>query len=382
MSRKGSLAGRLARLKKEGLSPPVKRDTNCSKTVKTERVSLPSGWERIYPLVWKRSVRMGKILRDEFNNSLLLPDKTRAENLIFYDTETTGLSTGAGTIPFLIGLGWINGDSFEVIQYFLEDYPGEADMLTALKDDFTENGLCVSYNGKSYDSHLINTRFLMNRIKYKRGPEIDLLYLSRRLWRSKLENCRLGTIEKHILDIERGDDIPGNEIPDVWFDFLKTGDIEKLELVFSHNLQDIYSLSLLLEKIESIVEELPDLGDYDKLNLGRILLDSQKDKGLELIDREYQSGNREAGEYLSLYHKREGDWDNAMKIWKRLNKRGGNLFATIEMAKYYEHKLKDPLKALNTLDKLLKSPLSPTGDIKEDIIYRKKRLLRKIQSSL
>jgi uncharacterized protein YprB with RNaseH-like and TPR domain len=381
LNRRGALSGRLNRLKKEGLSPPLHRDRLLQRENDTGdlHIGLPPGWNQICPHVWRRTVLRKNILRSEFNDSLILPEGAKSTDLIFYDTETTGLSTGAGTIPFLIGLGCLRENSFEIIQYFLSDYPGEPELLQALKKDFPEDALYVSYNGKSYDSHLINSRFLLNRIDFVHRKEIDLLYISRRLWKKKLENCRLGTIEEKILMIERGPDIPGSEIPDVWFDFLKTGNLEKLKLVFSHNLQDIYSLAILLEKIEDICESLPAASDYDALNLSRMLLLKQKEKGIGLLRRELENGDRPASQFLSLYYKKTGEWDSAVNIWKKLNRKSLNLFASVELAKFYEHREKAPEKALILLDRLLKSPFAPQADLKEKLLYRKRRLVRKIK---
>lgn len=378
MSRRSSLSSRLDRLKKDGLTSPVENEKYKNKPDKKENDPILPGWEKIDTFVWRRSVLKENILSEFFFDSLLLPAGVKAVDLIFYDTETTGLSTGAGTIPFLIGLGRVRGKDFEIIQYFLADYPGEPLMLELLKKDFPEESFYVSYNGKSYDSHLINTRFLINQIDYKTGRQIDLLYLSRRLWKNKLENCRLGTIEEQVLNIRRGPDIPGSEIPDVWFDFLKTGNLDKLKLVFSHNVQDIYSLSLLLEKINDISANLPVDEKYDAYNLGKVFLLLKNKKGIDLLFREYESGHRDAGKFLSLYYKRQGDWENALSIWRKMNKKRINFFATVELAKYYEHKERIPEKALHIVEKLLKSPFCPGEEKKSELNYRKDRLSRKI----
>ncbi|MBI9099279.1 MAG: ribonuclease H-like domain-containing protein [Spirochaetaceae bacterium] len=374
MSRRSSLSNRLSRLKKDGMAPQG-RNIDSLKQRHSGETILP-GWIEIYPSVWKRSVLKKNILPSFFSDSLIFPGNTESQKLIFYDTETTGLSTGAGTIPFLIGLGRVSGDDFEIIQYFLADYPGESSMLESLKREFTENSYYISYNGKSYDSHLINTRFLLNRLDYRRREEVDLLYLSRRFWRNKLENCRLGTIESEVLGINRGFDIPGSEIPDVWFDYLKTGNTNKLELVFSHNLQDIYSLSILLITIERIISEQPDDFAYDKYGLARFLMLKRPEIAIKLLHDEFEQGNRKAGQFLSLYYKREENWDSAVKIWRKLNTRGYNYFAVEELAKYYEHKRKDTSKALAVVDQILKSPFSPGGEKKERLLYRRERLLR------
>ncbi len=383
VSKRRSLSGRLSLLKKEGLSK-VANQTSSTKRFDATTVEPLPGWDIISPLVWRRTVKMDNPLKSLYNNPVLFPERVSAEELIFYDTETTGLSTGAGTIPFLIGLGKITDKSFYIIQYFLVDYPGETELLLALKKDFPENHFYISYNGKSYDSHLINSRYLMNRIECRRGLEIDLLYISRRLWKRKLDNCRLSTIEEEILNVIREGDIPGSEIPDVWFDFLKTGGKKQLELVFSHNLQDIYSLALLLEEINYITEEYPTDKNYDSYNLGKLFLQNGNDKeikkGIKVLEREYLKGSYESGQYLSLYYKRSGNWEKALSIWEEMNVKGVNLFSVLEIAKYFEHKKKEPLKALVVLNRLLKSPYSPSGEIGEKLLYRKKRLLRKINN--
>lgn len=381
MSKRGALSGRLSRLKKEGLSPALDRNRKVAEKSTSFGLSSLSGWTEVSPHVWRRSVMLENPLLHEYRGSLMLPEDQKSSQIIFYDTETTGLSTGAGTIPFLIGLGKINKDRFEIIQYFLADYPGEPRMLQAIKEEFEENSLFVSYNGKSYDSHLINTRFLMNGIKSGHRDEVDLLYMSRRLWKSLLVNCRLGTIEEQILSVQRGPDIPGAEIPDVWFDFLKTGTTEKLELVFSHNLQDIHSLSLLLHVIETITKEYPEDISYDRYALGRMLLFYGRTEGIQLLENEFHAGKREAGQFLSLYWKREENWDNAIPLWEKMNKTGCHLFSVEELAKYYEHKLKDYDKAISVLDKMFKGPLPPAGDIKERLLHRKKRLQEKKERS-
>lgn len=375
MAKRGSLSGRLSRLKKEGLAPPVE----LKQKKETVDKSPIEGWDQIHQFVWKREVFFPDPLPQSFNKSLLLSDDQDPQKLIFYDTETTGLSTGAGTIPFLIGWGRLKRDRFSVVQYFLSDYPGEKFMMERLASDFQEDCTFVSYNGKTYDSHLINTRFLMNGVPVKQRKELDLLYMCRRLWRNILEDCRLGTIEEQILNIVRGPDIPGAEIPDVWFDFLKDGKTEKLELVFSHNLQDIHTLAILLNSLERIIKLVPDNIQFNRRNLGKFLL-NKNEKGVEILKKEFSNGDREAAIFLSLFYKREESWNLAEQLWISLNHHGHNLFATEELAKYYEHKLKDPQRALEVVNKYLKGPVQPAMEIKEKLLHRKERLIKKINS--
>ena len=46
--------------------------------------------------------------------------------LVCLDTETTGLATAAGTVAFLVGLGWWVGDTFRQVQLLLPDHGDEA----------------------------------------------------------------------------------------------------------------------------------------------------------------------------------------------------------------------------------------------------------------
>lgn len=373
MSRGDSLSGRLSRLKKDGLAPPVHDLKTQSSQNKT---SLP-GWREDADCFWSRKVEYPNPLPDSFTGSLLIPEDWKSENLIFYDTETTGLSTGAGTIPFLIGFGRLKGETFSITQYFLSDYPGEKALMEQLKRDFSGDVIFVSYNGKSYDSHLINTRFLMNGIPVNPRKEVDLLYMSRRLWKNRLSDCRLGTVEEKILSLKRGADIPGGEIPDVWFDFLKNGATEKLELVFSHNLQDIHTLTFLLAKLEEIISGNGTGLEFDRFALGKFLLINGKNEGIMILRKEWEKGDRRAGIFLSLFLKRAGQWSEAVHIWEQMNSRGNNIFSIEELAKYYEHKMGLPEKALSLVDGLLKSPYPLSEEIREKLVHRRKRLIEK-----
>jgi uncharacterized protein YprB with RNaseH-like and TPR domain len=168
----------------------------------------------------------------------------------FFDLETTGLSGGTGTVAFLATLGRFSAsDRFSTTQYFMDDYPGEPSMVSRLAADLAEAAAVVTYNGSSFDLPLFRTRCIMNGL---RPPEparhVDLLAPARRLWRGVLPDCSLGTIEREILSIDRGPDLPGSAIPERWFSYLRGGGEtgETLEIVFSHNDHDVRTLALLL----------------------------------------------------------------------------------------------------------------------------------------
>jgi uncharacterized protein YprB with RNaseH-like and TPR domain len=165
----------------------------------------------------------------------------------FLDTETTGLAGGSGTYAFLIGVGWIDDEGFRVRQYFMRDYNEEASSLHALNELLAGFDVLITYNGKSYDQPLLETRFTMNRARtpFARMEHLDLLYGARRLFKLRLENCRLVNLENQILAIEREGDVPGEMIPYLYFEYLRSRRAHRLAPVFKHNVLDIVSLACL-----------------------------------------------------------------------------------------------------------------------------------------
>jgi len=179
------------------------------------------------------------------------------ERWAFLDTETTGLAGGSGTVAFLVGVGVISSGGFELKQYFLREPAEEASMLAALANDLARFDVLVTYNGKSFDVPLLETRFTMNRRKapFTRLKHVDLLHGARRLWRLKLESCRLQELEKRILGHERVGDVGGGFIPNLYFDYLRNGDAAPLEPVLFHNAIDILSLACLTAIIPQAIRQ-------------------------------------------------------------------------------------------------------------------------------
>ena len=167
---------------------------------------------------------------------------------LFLDTETTGLSGGAGTVAFLVGVGYAEGESFIVEQFLMRDYADEAEMLSLIADRLDKCSCVCSFNGKNFDLPLLKTRFIMNRMQHRwqEKDQLDLLYPSRRTWKLRLGSCRLGRLEEFILGTGRENDLPGSEVPRRYFDFLKSGDMALLEDIIAHNRQDIITLQILL----------------------------------------------------------------------------------------------------------------------------------------
>lgn len=169
------------------------------------------------------------------------------ERWAFLDTETSGLSGGAGSFAFLVGVGGITANGFVLKQFFMRDHGEEPSMLKALSAYLDQFDLLVTYNGRTFDQPLLETRYRLQRIPepFPRLKHVDLLYSARRLWRLALESCRLQELEQRILGVERHGDVDGQFIPNLYFDYLRTGNFAPLQPVISHNAVDILSLACL-----------------------------------------------------------------------------------------------------------------------------------------
>jgi len=172
--------------------------------------------------------------------------------LVCLDTETTGLGSAAGTYAFLVGLGWWHGERFRSVLLLLPDQPHEAVLLEAVAALIPVDAWIVSYNGRGFDWPLLVTRYRMAR----RAPplhagHLDLLPLVRRLFRHRLTDARLRTVETDLLEVERHEDVEGWEIPGRYLDFLRTGLTAPLVAVARHNAEDVRSLARLLVHVEA-----------------------------------------------------------------------------------------------------------------------------------
>jgi uncharacterized protein YprB with RNaseH-like and TPR domain len=165
----------------------------------------------------------------------------------FLDTETTGLAGGTGTYAFLIGVGSIEPAGFRLRQFFMRDYGEEASQLHRLAEYLEQFDVLVTYNGKAYDQPLLETRFRMARARHPFGrmEHLYLLFGARRLWKLRLESCRLVDLESQILGVEREGDLPGEMIPYCYFGYLRTQRAFDLVPIFHHNAIDILSLACL-----------------------------------------------------------------------------------------------------------------------------------------
>jgi tetratricopeptide (TPR) repeat protein len=181
---------------------------------------------------------------------------------VFIDLETTGLSGGAGTVAFLVGCGFYDLGAFQVRQFLLTSYSAERALLTAVAEFFDDAELIVSYNGKTFDVPVMETRWQFHRMQMplEDVPHFDALHTARRLWKPRGEDqmdggCRLSTLERTLFDVRRVGDVPGFEIPSRFFHFMRTGDPRPLEPVLEHNRLDLVSLAAVTARAVRLVEE-------------------------------------------------------------------------------------------------------------------------------
>jgi uncharacterized protein YprB with RNaseH-like and TPR domain len=341
------------------------------------------------------------------------------DGLLFVDLETTGLAGGAGTLAFLVGCGWFDGGSFRVRQYLMSSPLVERAMLAAIADLAAEAGTVVTYNGKTFDLPLIETRYLFHRLEtpFAGLPHVDMLHPARRLWRGHggspagdepasmfdAGGCRLSTLERTLCGFEREGDVPGFEIPGRYFRYVRTGDARPLEAVLEHNRLDLLSLAMLTARAAQLVENGPPAvrtareavglgrlyqlaGRYDEARrcFGRVCgVDGVP--GLPLADGD--EGAELLADALSAFarlSRRARFFDDAAGAWSRLLTLAGcppalQREAAEALAVHHEHRRRDPLSARGFAQRSLQLPLSASR--REALHHRMARLERKLASA-
>ncbi len=270
----------------------------------------------------------------------------------FLDTETSGMAGGTGTYAFLVGAARFMDGKFVLQQFFLRDPSEEPAMLEALIQFLAPCEALVTFNGKAFDAPLLTTRYSLHRIPvpFKNYAHLDLLPLARRLWRDRLPSRALKYLEEHILGFTRtSDEVPGYEIPWLYFDYLRTGDARPLGGVFYHNAMDVVAMAALLAHVSELLAD-PYNGrvehGLDFIALGKLYEDlNHWDEAARLFERGLELGLEEAAfgvavKRLSILQKKRGDVGQALQLWEQAANKG-HIYAHIELAKYYEHKLRD-----------------------------------------
>lgn len=273
--------------------------------------------------------------------------------ILYLDTETTSLAMGTGTYTFLIGVGRHDGDRFRVDQYFMEDYGDEGAIVEAADAALAGAQALVSYNGRTFDIPLLESRWRLQR-RRPRFPELhwDLLHTARRLWRLRLPDCSLATVESQILGVNRVSDVDGSWVPRIYFDFTRGVRPERIIPVFDHHAQDIYSLAALATAMLRAWADPTD-GRFahaaDQWGLARLYeARGRREEALACMEaavlaaRDEDLGFRLAM-HLARTYKRCGRPEEAVAIWESrvAQATAQRLDPLIELAKHAEHALKD-----------------------------------------
>src|SRR6266849_2889673 len=298
-----------------------------------------------------------------------LSRKTRAaledpEKWLFLDTETTGLAGGTGTYAFLIGLAWWDAGGLQVEQFFMRDFAEEHSLLRELSQRVAERPVLVTFNGKSFDWPLLESRFTMTRsfAVPKLAAHLDLLHPARALWKLRLGSVRLVELERHVLDAprmgwHRDDDVASALIPQFYFDYLRGGPVEPLAGVVRHNQMDLRGLAALFGKINELLCETPnaanEIESLDLFGLSRFLQRrGENDRAHSACVQALTMGlpaeiRPKARRELAQMAKRRGEHARAAEIWLEIvaDPRDG-IHACEQLAIYFERHAKDLAKAV------------------------------------
>lgn len=312
------------------------------------------------------------------------------DNVLFLDTETTGLAGGTGTYAFLVGLGWVEDGRIVVEQLLMRDFAEESALLEHLRARLERCRGIVTYNGKSFDMQLLQTRFIMKRFRVDLEglPHLDLLHPCRRIWGASFPDCRLETLETELLGQPRSHDVPGWLIPRIYFNFLRTQNMGSLRRVLEHNRRDILALMGLvgalrecLENPEQPRESLADFG------LGRWLEEmGLQQMGWQLMERALArslppSHRRSAALRVARARRRAGDAGGAASLWSELlGQHPYDPAAGVEMAKYLEHQQRDYPGALQLVEGVLRRPDLPPS-MRRALLERRERLTKRVGSA-
>lgn len=368
----------------ESLLPGLQRETtavgSCCVLDKVYPVSHRHGREALADLLAMSSGDTAVYLRDERFRNLKFRD------FVFLDTETTGLA-GAGTLAFMVGVGFFDGDIFITRQYFLRDHGDEPAMLMLLDELLAEKAGIVSFNGRSFDLPLLDGRYLMNRMSGRvlDLPHLDLLHPARRLWRARLGSCALSSLEQTLLNVRRTHaDVPGYAIPGMYHDYLRSGDGRQMTRVFYHNEIDLLSMVTLAARMTGLLIQPDAAHPLDLFSLGKwqtaLGLKAEAEQNLRLAVQGdlplewYHKALYELGWLL----KRDGRRAAAVSLWQQIAATTfDDVTAHIELAKFYEWHEPDFEKARQWTEQAITLNHHPL--IKIDLEHRLTRLNRKIE---
>jgi uncharacterized protein YprB with RNaseH-like and TPR domain len=305
----------------------------------------------------------------------------------FLDTETTGLSGGTGTCAFLVGVGHIARDGFRVRQFFMRDHSEEASMLDSLARYLKPFRVMITYNGRTFDQPLLETRYRLNRARppFAAMEHLDLLFGARRLWKLRFDSCRLVELENQVLGVERQGDLPGALIPYVYFEYLRTRQAARLLPLFQHNATDILTLACLTGIVPYAFKDpanMPLRHGAEMAGMARWLRRAgELEQARTLFQRSIDAGLRDELMFRTLWdlaalERKLGADHAALSIWGDLAaaRNPFRVRALEELAKHHEHRVKDRARALEFTREARAIEDSP------DLQRREARLVKPLRS--
>jgi len=397
---------RLGRSKKRTRAPQKAKPAHSQNApLPGEEVSASSGRvlriEKRFPLQHRHGVdALARFLQLDPHLFSSVVETAHAQGLpdrwFFLDTETTGLAGGAGTFAFLVGAGFFAEDHFCLRQYFMRSPSEEDAMLEVLKEDFGDKAGFVTYNGRIFDLPLLEMRYMISRrerIPLGRLPQLDLLYLVRRLWPRALPDCKLSTVEKMVLGVERsGEDVPGALIPAMYQRYLQTGYTGEMLRVLYHNEIDILSLVVLAVQLleRHGHQQTGELSASEALGLARWHLNGGRSQEAEVAFDQAVCATEddlraEALRHQTAYLKQMQRRAEAVPGWEAWHQLApADPAPCIELAKYYEWHAVDLARALKWTRAAEESLESWPEDWRKeraqaDTAHRRVRLERKLR---
>jgi hypothetical protein len=349
--------------------------------------------------------RLGNFLERKFEDLRFAARRRLANpvgpgNLLFMDTETTGLAGGTGILAFLVGIGYFDDGRFIIEQYFVRRFAEERAVLgqffNLLERVSGKQGGLVTFNGKCYDLPLLNNRAVLQGFPGLPmiDAHIDLLYPARRLWRRHLPDCALKTLERAFCGMVRRGDVPAALIPERYFRYLRTADPTPLREVFYHNRLDILSMVGLLDTMLLLFSQEPGGAGLpaDRISMARMMEEVDRDDMSMAVYDKLLEGNAGEMEHKQIMlrkarlHKRKGNFAEAVSLWQEALRSGGlSAEPYVELAKVYEHRFADMGKARDYTERALEQvtlvqalrPQRLSPYLEENLLERLRRIKQK-----
>jgi uncharacterized protein YprB with RNaseH-like and TPR domain len=267
---------------------------------------------------------------------------------LFLDTETTGLSGGAGTVAFLVGLASWDGQALVLEQLLVRELGEEAPMLHRVRARIAAASMLVTFNGKSFDMPLLRTRFVMARMPPPpEPPHLDLLHVARRIHGRRIkQGCRLVALEREVLGFVRSDDVESSDVSACYLHFLRTGDAQALLGVVEHNAWDVVAMAALVGLYGEPLH--PELLADDLAGIARALhragaADHARTAADAAVEREATPESLRARADLA---RARGDRARALADFETIAARVDDASVRLQLAKLYEHWVREPSRAL------------------------------------